>query len=52
MIEGNALGALEGLGVAVSDEELNERVATVRTGRPGHHRVHLGAPPATRRVPN
>ena len=27
MIEGNALGALEGLGVAVSDEELNERVA-------------------------
>lgn len=32
MIEGNALGALEGLGVAVSDEELNERVDTVRTG--------------------
>lgn len=32
MIEGNALGALEGLGMAVSDEELNERVATVRTG--------------------
>ncbi len=31
MIEGNALDALEGLGVAVSDEELNERVATVRT---------------------
>ena len=31
MIEGNALGALEGLGMAVSDEELNERVATVRT---------------------
>ena len=31
MIEGNALGALEGLGVAVSDEELNERVTTVRT---------------------
>ena len=30
MIEGNAVGALEGLGVAVSDEELNERVATVR----------------------
>ena len=30
MIEGNALGALEGLGVAVSDEDLNERVATVR----------------------
>ena len=30
MIEGNALGALEGLGVAVSDEELHERVATVR----------------------
>lgn len=30
MIEGNALGSLEGLGVAVSDEELNERVATVR----------------------
>ena len=30
MIEGYALGALEGLGVAVSDEELNERVATVR----------------------
>lgn len=30
MIEGNALGALEGLGVAVSDEELNERVVTVR----------------------
>lgn len=30
MIEGNALGALEGLGVDVSDEELNERVATVR----------------------
>ena len=30
MIEGNALGALEGLGVAVSAEELNERVATVR----------------------
>ena len=31
MIDGNALGALEGLGVAVSDEELNERAATVRT---------------------
>ena len=31
MLEGNALGALEGLGVAVSDEELNEHVATVRT---------------------
>lgn len=31
MIEGNALDALEGLGVDVSDEELNERVATVRT---------------------
>ena len=30
MLEGNALGALDGLGVAVSDEELNERVATVR----------------------
>ena len=30
MIEGNALGALEGLGVAVSDEELNARVAPVR----------------------
>lgn len=30
MLEGNALGALEGLGVTVSDEELNERVATVR----------------------
>ena len=30
MLEGNALGALEGLGMAVSDEELNERVATVR----------------------
>ncbi|TPF92669.1 long-chain fatty acid--CoA ligase [Bifidobacterium sp. UTBIF-78] len=31
MIEGNALGALEGLGVAVSDEELEERAATVTT---------------------
>ena len=31
MIDGNALGALEGLGVAVSDEELDEYVATVRT---------------------
>ena len=31
MIDGNALGALEGLGVAVSDEELDERVATVRS---------------------
>lgn len=31
MIDGNALGALEGLGVAVSDEELDEHVATVRT---------------------
>ena len=30
MLEGNALGALEGLGVAVSDEELNERGATGR----------------------
>lgn len=30
MLEGNALGALEGLGVAVSDEELHERVTTVR----------------------
>ena len=30
MLEGNALGALEGLGVAVSDEELNARVATLR----------------------
>lgn len=34
MLEGNALGALEGLGVAVSDEELNERVATVRADDP------------------
>ena len=31
MIDGNALGALEGLGVAVSDEELDEHVAIVRT---------------------
>ncbi len=31
MIDGNALGALEGLGVVVSDEELDEHVATVRT---------------------
>ena len=31
MIDGNALGALEGLGVAVSDEELDEHVTTVRT---------------------
>ena len=31
MIDGNALGALEGLGVAVSDEELDERVTTVHT---------------------
>ena len=31
MIDGNALGALEGLGVAVSDEELDEHVASVRT---------------------
>ncbi|WP_394904988.1 AMP-dependent synthetase/ligase [Bifidobacterium breve] len=31
MIDGNALGALEGLGVSVSDEELDERAATVRT---------------------
>ena len=31
MIDGNALGALEGLGVAVSNEELDEHVATVRT---------------------
>lgn len=31
MIEGNALGALEGLGVAVSDEELDEHVTTVHT---------------------
>ena len=30
MIEGNALGALDGLGVAVSAGELHERVATVR----------------------
>ena len=29
MIDGNALGALEGLGVAVSDEELHERVRGV-----------------------
>ena len=29
MIDGNALGALEGLGVAVSDEELAERIASV-----------------------
>jgi long-chain acyl-CoA synthetase len=29
MIDGNALGALEGLGVTVSDEELDEREATV-----------------------
>ncbi|MBT1180814.1 long-chain fatty acid--CoA ligase [Bifidobacterium sp. CP2] len=29
MIEGNALGALEGLGVTVSDEELDERIASV-----------------------
>ena len=34
MIDGNALGALEGLGVAVSDEELDEHVATVRTNDP------------------
>ena len=29
MIDGNALGALEGLGVVVSDEELHERTASV-----------------------
>lgn len=29
MLDGNALGALEGLGVAVSDEELDERIASV-----------------------
>ncbi|MBT1164888.1 AMP-dependent synthetase/ligase [Bifidobacterium felsineum] len=29
MFDGNALGALEGLGVTVSDEELEERVASV-----------------------
>ncbi|NMM95157.1 AMP-dependent synthetase/ligase [Bifidobacterium oedipodis] len=29
MIDGNALGALEGFGVTVSDEEFNERVASV-----------------------
>ena len=31
MFDGNALGALEGLGVTVSDEELQERVASVHT---------------------
>ena len=51
MIEGNALGALEGLGVAVSDEELNERVAPCApTIWPPSST--LRAPPATRRVPN
>ena len=30
MIDGNALGALEGFGVTVSDEEFNERVASVQ----------------------
>lgn len=29
MIDGNALGALEGMGVTVSDEQLNERIASV-----------------------
>ena len=29
MLDGNALGALEGLGVAVSDEELEARIASV-----------------------
>lgn len=29
MIDGNAMGALEGLGVTVSDEELDERIASV-----------------------
>ena len=29
MIDGNALGALEGLGVTVSDEELDERISSV-----------------------
>lgn len=51
MIEGNALGALEGLGVAVSDEELNERVDTVRTGDLATI-VYTSGSTATRRVPN
>lgn len=30
MLDANAMGALEGLGVTVSDEELDERIASVR----------------------
>lgn len=51
MIEGNALGALEGLGVTVSDEELNERVATVRADDLATI-VYTSGSTATRRVPN
>ena len=40
MIEGNALGALEGLGVAVSDEERARGPRARR--RSGHHRLHFG----------
>ena len=41
MLDGNALGALEGLGVAVSDEEAGGADRVGGRGRPGHHRVHV-----------
>ncbi len=41
MLDANAMGALEGLGVTVSDEELDERIASMQCRRSGHHRVHV-----------
>lgn len=49
MLDANAMGALEGLGVTVSDEELDARIKSVRaddlativytSGSTGHRRV-------------
>ncbi len=40
MLDANAMGALEGLGVTVSDEELDARIVGP-CRRSGHHRVHV-----------
>ncbi len=41
MLDSNAMGALEGMGVTVSDEELESRITSVKADDLAHHRIHL-----------
>lgn len=51
MLDANAVEALEGLGVMVSSEELDERIASVNADDLATI-VYTSAPPARRRAPN